>query len=60
MTKEQIQKKSEQLGIIVPDLFEMDSSLAKDVLKAIEQTKPMVDKALKEAAEELQYDNNHS
>ena len=60
MTKEQIQKKSEQLGIIAPDLFEMDSSLAKDVLKAIEQTKPMVDKALKEAAEELQYDNNHS
>ena len=60
MTKEQIQKKSEQLGIIAPDLFEMDSSLAKDVLKAIEETKPMVDKALKEAAEELQYDNNHS
>jgi DNA replicative helicase MCM subunit Mcm2 (Cdc46/Mcm family) len=60
MTKEQIQKKSEQLGIIAPDLFEMDSSLAKDVLKAIEETKPMVDKALKEAAEELRYDNNHS
>lgn len=60
MTKEQIQKKSKQLGIIAPDLFEMDSSLAKDVLKAIEETKPMVDKALKEAAEELQYDNNHS
>lgn len=60
MTKEEIQKKSEQLGIIAPDLFEMDSSLAKDVLKAIEETKPMVDKALKEAAEELQYDNNHS
>ena len=60
MTKEQIHKKSEQLGIIVPELFEMDSSLAKDVLKAIEETKSMVDKALKEAAEELQYDNNHS
>lgn len=60
MTKEQIQKKSEQLGIIAPDLFEMDSSLAKDVLKAIEETKPMVDKALKEAAEELKHDNNHS
>jgi DNA replicative helicase MCM subunit Mcm2 (Cdc46/Mcm family) len=60
MTKEQIQKKSEKLGIIAPDLFEMDSSLAKDVLKAIEETKPMVDKALKEAVEELQYDNNHS